>query len=85
MKKMKEVLNWLRRNPKKLLLVALWIVTTFLVLSFCFTGLNAPNTITAIFGFLGIAAWVIISINTDCFTNWTFIKLIKNKKNEKIL
>ena len=78
-----KINNWLRRNPKKLLLIALWIVTTFLVLSLCFTGLNAPDTIAAIFGFLGIATWIIISINTDCFTDWTFIKLIKNKKKMK--
>ena len=77
---MKEVLNWLRRNPKKLLLVALWLVLTFIVLSLCFTGLNASSTITAIFGFLGIAVWIIIAIYTDCFTNLTLIKLIKNKK-----
>lgn len=67
-------------NSKKFLLFAIWVVITFLVLAACNSGLNAPSTITAILGFLGIAVWIVISIKTQFFTNWTNIKIFKNKK-----
>lgn len=66
-------------NWKKFILVALWIIVTFLVISICCTGLNAASTSAAILGLIGIVVWIVVSAETKFFTVWPF----KNNKNNK--
>ena len=66
-------------NWKKFILVALWIIVTFLVTSICCTGLNAASTSAAILGLIGIVLWIVVSVETKFFTTWPF----KNNKNNK--
>lgn len=70
-------------KSKNFIKVSLWVLATILVVSVGFNCLNAPNTIQAIFGFIVIVAWIVVSYETNLFKKIKF-KKIKFKRNEKL-
>ena len=64
-------------NTRMLALFISWFVIMMILLNGSFILISSPNTIENIIGFIIIAAFVILSIRTRCFTN---IKINKNEK-----
>lgn len=68
-------------KSKNFIKVSLWVLVTMFVVSAGFNCLNAPNTSQAMFGFIVIIAWIVVSYETNLFKKIKF-KKIKFKRNE---
>lgn len=71
--------NWkIDMNIYKIFMVALWVAVTLPLIGFLFGALSAPSTLGNVISFLTIVGWVLVSIDTKCFTNF-----IKTKKTNE--
>lgn len=62
----------------KAILFLIWVLTLFLMTSIGFDLINKPSTIGNLAGVVVLAMFVLVSINTKCFTSIT----TKSKTNE---
>lgn len=65
----------------KFLLIAIWVIATFIIIDFSFMLVSLSDTILNIVGALTLCIWVVLSYYTRCLTK--ILTLIKTKKDEK--
>lgn len=65
----------------KFLLIALWVIATFIVIDFSFMLVSLPDTMLNIIGALILSVWGVLSYYTRCLTK--ILTLIKRRKDEK--
>lgn len=73
----------MQQSSRIIIWIGLWIIATCLVIALTTTLGNAPSTFAAALGAIVLIAWIVISIESKCFTNIHF-KKSNSKPNEKV-
>lgn len=69
------------KHLKMFVQISVWLILTLLVLDFSFTLINTASTMSAILGTAILIVWIVITVNTNCFTAASFkSKLFKHKQ-----
>lgn len=63
------------------ILIALWVIATFIIIDFSFMFVSLPDTMLNIIGALILCVWGVFSYYTRCLTK--ILTLIKRKNDEK--
>ena len=68
----------MKQSSNRFIKLTLWFIAACLVVALVDELFNAPSTIAAISGLLILAAWIVITMESACFTKIHFKKSKKS-------